>query len=75
MKQEGGSMLEVKRHVKWIMKHIVKCSSKHVREKNEKCPNPMCCIRGMLRIITINSLNMMVLFDSQKMILTIDKIY
>jgi hypothetical protein len=57
MEQEGGSMLEVKRHVKWMMKprvkHIVKRSSKHVRKKNEKHPNLTCYIRGMLRIVTL----------------------
>jgi hypothetical protein len=45
MKQEGGSMLEVKRHVKWMMKqrdktkdetYRVKRSSKHVRERKMK---------------------------------------
>jgi hypothetical protein len=39
MKQEDGSMLEVKRHVKQIMKrevkHIVKRLMKHVRGKNK----------------------------------------
>jgi hypothetical protein len=39
MKQWDGSMLEVKQHVKWMMKrevkHIVKRLMKHVRSKNE----------------------------------------
>jgi hypothetical protein len=57
MKQEGGSMLEVKQHVKQIMKqrvkHIVKHLLKHVRKKNEKHPNLTCYIHGMLQIVTL----------------------
>jgi hypothetical protein len=61
MKQEGGSMLEVKQHVKWMMKQGNKIKDKTYSEtfiktckrKNEKRPNPMCYICSRSRIITL----------------------
>jgi hypothetical protein len=60
MKQEGGSMLEVKRHVKRMMKQGDKIKNetynetfvKTCKRKNEKRPNPTCYIRSRLRIVT-----------------------
>jgi hypothetical protein len=54
MKQEGGSMLEVKRHVKRMMKQGDKIKDETYNEtfvetckrKNEKRPNPTCYIHG-----------------------------
>jgi hypothetical protein len=59
MKQEGGSMLEVKQHVKWMMKQGDKIKDetysetfiKTCKRRNEKHPNPTCYIHGRLRIV------------------------